>query len=119
MDIGKEVHRAWVFLENHVMFQDDIGFSCFHRCLDIDIVRVNPETGEIDDHPDKNTKTEYWLECGSWLTPAEYKFNGFEHGQKHRPYGMAAHDYDLDCGGDTFEEAILNLACLVYENYGE
>ena len=29
------------------------------------------------------------------------------------------HDIDLDCGGDTFEEAIIELAKLVKKYYGD
>jgi hypothetical protein len=29
------------------------------------------------------------------------------------------HDWDLDCGGDTFEEAIIELANLVKRHYND
>lgn len=92
-----DFHDAWVFLNEHFIFN---GF--FQDCLDIDICKVDPNTGEIDFETDENnTKTEVWLECGPWAPDCK------------------THNDDLDCGGDTFEEAIINLAYLVREQYGE
>lgn len=86
--------EAWEYLSNHDIFQGH-----FTRALDIDVVKVNPETQMIDDNDELNTKIEIWLECG--------------------PYNKdyLTHDVDLDCGGDTFEEAICELAKLVKEKY--
>jgi len=69
--------------------------------LYIMVVKVNPLTNEVDDDQTKNTKTQVWLEVGPWSE------------QYH------THDWDLDCGGDTFEEAIIKLADLVKQYYGD
>lgn len=61
------------------------------------VVKVNPKTNEISDDVELNSKTRIWLECG--ITPNE-------------------HDIRLDCGGDTFEEAIIQLADLVIKHFG-
>lgn len=61
----------------------------FLEALDIEVVKVNPVTKRIENDPDKNTLVQVWLESGP-----EYR----------------THDYMLDCGGNTFEEAIIRLA---------
>lgn len=91
-----DFYTAWKFLDGHKMFN-----GLFMNELWIDVVKVNPITNAIDDDPSKNTKTRIWL----------------EHGGYDKEWGSTAHDYDLDCGGDTFEEAIINLAKLVKKYY--
>ena len=66
---------------------------------------VDPVTRRIEEDPSRNTFVEWWIEVFfyEWDDP------------KHD----SCHDWDLDCGGDTAEEAIYNLAQLVYDKYGE
>lgn len=90
---------AWSYLNNHELFLNELGISDFANSIDIEVVKVNPETMEISDNDDENTKVQVWLECN------------FYDGEYYH------HDLDLDCGGDTFEEAIVNLAELVYKKY--
>lgn len=96
--------HAWHFLHGHPMFKSpkESRFSNgnFQQCLDIMVTQVNPANDTIEDDKTLNTKTVVWLECG--------------------PYeeGHLVHDLDLDCGADTFEEAIIELADLVYDHYG-
>lgn len=78
----------------------------FQSYLDIDVVKVNPKTNHIDDDKELNIATRVWLECGPWYV------------DKIRNDSCTSHDSDLDCGGDTFEEAIVKLASLVMEKYG-
>lgn len=92
----KDFFEAFHYLKNHSMFQ-----YCFESCLDIEVVKVNPKTKEVDDNPELNIETNVWLECGEYS-----KYIGI-------------HDMDLDCGGSTFEEAICKLADLVREKYGD
>ena len=87
-------YEAWHYLYKHPMFQD-----CFQECLDIEVVKINPETKCVDDNETLNTATEIWLECGPYYD------------------SMGTHDIDLDCGGATFEEAIIKLAQLVKKYY--
>lgn len=89
-------YDSWYYLQNHYMFKDD-----FIGCLDIEVQKVNPITCAVDEDKSKNTKIEIWLECGPYLKDCK------------------AHDVDLDCGGDTFENAIINLAKLVKDKYGD
>jgi hypothetical protein len=99
-----DFYKSWVFLCGHEIFRDNaFGGSHFrYGCLDTAVVKVNPMTLEIDDNNDYNLKTRVWLECGEY---------SIEHNH-------ASHDYDLDCGADTFEEAIVELANLVYRKFG-
>lgn len=89
-----EFYDAWEFLLEHKMFRGH-----FRELLYIMVAKVNPTTGEVDNDQTKNTKTEVWLEIGPWSE------------QYH------THDWDLDCGGNTFEEAICKLAALVKQYY--
>lgn len=116
-------YDAWWFLHNHEMFVDkslDSGqengkylwTSRFQDCLDIDVQKVNPNTGRIDDKKSLNTETEVWLECGPWYYHDEKDY-------VEKPYWAPSHDWNLDCGGTTFENAIIRLANLVYKHYGD
>lgn len=87
-------YKAWNYLNNHKIFNND-----FMGCLDIGVAKVNPKTNSIDNSFNKNTKVEVWLECGPWDKECRI------------------HDIDLDCGGNTFEEAIVKLADLVKNKY--
>lgn len=87
---------AFEFLLEHKMFN-----RCFRDILYIMVVKINPETCEVDDDESKNTQTQVWLECGPW-------------GEEYN-----CHDWDLDCGANTFEEAIIKLAHLVKEHYND
>jgi hypothetical protein len=105
-----DFYEAWIFLWNHPIFDRRKGsckrpcscYSMFEECLDIDVVKVNPRTNRIDDDKSKNTATRIWLECGPWLLEDK----------------LPSHDPELNCGGATFEEAILTLANKVYAKYG-
>ena len=97
-DNMEKFYEAWNYLENHKIFNTGLA-SRFVNCLNIEVVKVNPKTQEIDDDETKNTQIAVWLECG--------------------PYdkNCMQHDIDLDCGADTFENAIVKLARLVKEKY--
>ena len=103
---------AFCFLGKHNMVKtksekedkNSLGWaSHFLNCLDIEYVKVNPVTKEIDVNNVLNTQDEIWLEFGIW----DEKEN------------IACHDLDLDCGGSTFDEAIVNLANLVKKYYDD
>lgn len=76
--------------------------------LDFDYHMVNPETRAIDDDNSKNTAMEVWLETG----PAY--FDNYS-----EQYQRNMHDTRLDCGGATFEEALIELAGLIKKYYGD
>jgi len=103
-----DFYTSYQWLYNHPMFQEEVNYnndtwneSRFQQCLDIEIVKVNPKTNSIDDDENKNTKSQIWLECGRYDKECRW------------------HDIELDCGKDTFEKAIIELANLVMEWYGE
>lgn len=98
---------AWDFLNNHECFSEiiEIGLNKyrinkFSECLIIDVVKVDPNTETINDDDRLNTCTQVWLECGTYDKDTKI------------------HDIRLDCGANTFEEAIIQLAELVKKHYG-
>ena len=109
-----DFYEAFNFLRNHKLCECEIDqgnrrksvVNYFDRCLSISVVKINPETGEIDANMSNNTKTEVWLEFGRAFI--DYSITDDV---------MFEHDYRLDCGGDTFEEAIIKLANLVDQFY--
>lgn len=106
--IFKDVEVAWEYLYKHKIFQvpidENYSVSWFTRALDIQIVKVNPDNDTLEDNKELNTKIQVWLECGP-INKEENKY-------------ILTHDYDLDTGADTFEDAILLLANKVKEIYG-
>jgi hypothetical protein len=65
----------------------------------------------------KNVNVECWLEFGS----VEY---GYMAGEINADWDVNTgelnyHDWKLDCGGKTFDEALVKLARLVLRNYGD
>lgn len=111
-----DFYTAYNFLAEHKMVQipypkdsEYIG-NFFEKCLYVEVVKVNPETGIIDYDNKEDSKTQVWLEFG----PIEY--------DDHSNEVVPVHDCHLDCGGNTYEEAIINLANLVnlyYHDNGE
>lgn len=79
---------------------------------DITPQMVNPDvlTDEgfaiVDVDSTKNTRMEFWVEAGTWT------FDGDGHCYK-------SLDYDLECGGWTWEEAVFTLAEKVLNKYGD
>lgn len=83
--------------------------------LDIHYAKVD-ETGHVNDDSSKNVNIECWLEFGhiewGYATDWEPKEGGREH-------VIMCHDIRLDCGGKTFDEALIRLAGLVLEHFGD
>ena len=72
---------------------------------------------EVTDDPKKNVNVECWLEFGS----VEYEYM---YGQPNEDWDdttaeMNYHDWKLDCGGSTFDEALVKLAKNVRKHYGD
>lgn len=90
---------------NHIMFlEHEYGVT---RSLYLYPVRCNPQTHRVEEDSSLNTKTEIWYEIGPMdLLPDE-------HG-----YCNHWHDYLLDGGADTYEQAIVEIARKVWEHYG-
>lgn len=111
-------YDSWWYLLEHKAFADfnflntkgEPYMSAFLRLLDIDVQKIDPQTNQIEDDESRNTHTEVWLELGVQYQPDESWNEGKE-------WYYNSHDSDLDCGGSTFEEAIINLASKVEEYY--
>lgn len=110
----RDFHSAEWFLGYHPANQRhgwDTPESWWHQNLDWYVTKVDPHTNRIEDDKKRNVKTAVWVEWGPW----------HEHGEdpEHTPVdGIGSHDYRVDTGGDTFEQAIVNLAHNVWKLYG-
>lgn len=111
----KHFFKSWWFLMDHKIFSytypghrlKESHFS--DRALHVFVTTIDPRLKAINEKDEsKNTQLEFWLECG----PLD-KTHSKEFGQP-----IFTHDTDLDCGGRTFEEAIIKLAKLVRRKYG-
>lgn len=120
---ANEFHKAWWDLHQHGIFAlcdarlkeyGDFPTSMFHRCLDVFVAKVHPRTLRVEQKARKNTKVQVWLEAGPWWLPSKKDIKA-----GHAPEGMPSHDYRLDCGADTYEEAIIKLRNLVWKYYGK
>lgn len=109
-----EFYTAWWWLVMHPAFNHAGERPGFTDSLVIDLAKVNPETSKIEDDKTLNTKVEVWLEAGPWIDPSEAGYP-----EDWAETEVASHDINLDCGGDTFEEAIIKMAELVKKHYGE
>lgn len=75
---------------------------------------VNPENNTIESNTLLNTKQQWWIEVNvgsKYFDPnaTPYSEESFEY----------SHDWELDCGGDTAEEAIDKLYELVLDKHGD
>ncbi len=95
-------YEAFSFLKRHRIFA-----GRFLENLYIMVVKVDPRTKRIEDNAAHNTLTQVWLETGPLNK---------DRADSHEPEWT--HDIYLDCGGDTFEEAIIRLATKVRRRYG-
>ncbi len=106
-----EFFDAWWFLNKHPEFKDkespEIDQSIFNDMW-VYVTKVNPLTNTIEDDEALNIETRVWLEWG----PMEY-VTDFD-----KPFWCGTHDVKLDCGGGTYEEAIIEMAKLVEKYYG-
>lgn len=92
-------------LSDDLDYLPDFGWE---NCITIIPMFVNPETKRVDEDESKNTHFEVWLEAGPPMMPDEHFDNV-----------LVSHDINLDCGGDTLDEALISLAALVKEHYGD
>lgn len=116
--------NSWYYLNGHPVYwrfnqvadrpanhesglETEYGFGS--DAINIHVTQVCSDCGRRhDDDPNLNNKTEIWLETGKWeMLPGK--------GSRHHGHW---HDPELDCGGDTYEEAVIKLARLVWEKYG-
>ena len=113
--------KEWIdFVYDHPVVQD---LSKGHFHLDIKPAYVDPDTRIIDHkNTEKNTHFEVWIEGGPPhdMSQDEWPGEPADGWTEYNRY-MNSHDYRLDCGGDTLEEALLNFAARLkyyYEDDG-
>lgn len=101
------------------MYNEIINHSKFKSLgsvmLLIDPHMVNPENDTIDDDDSLNTKLRFWVEViiPGWYTEKEMKEYHMQ-----SPY-HTIHDWELDCGGDTYNEAVINVYNKFIAKYGK
>jgi len=115
-ETSNEFYEAFWWLEAHPAFfhatEHTLDLPGFFDSLNIQVQKVNPLTKLIDGDESLNTLVEIWLSVGPWE----------EVGEDEDAYGtgeMSSRDYDLNCGGPSYEEAIIEMARLVNEHYGD
>lgn len=81
-----------------------IGAEGVQGSIELTPQKVNPENSTIEENEELNTKYEWWVEFSKLDKISD---------------GIETHYWELDCGGDTAEEAINNLYNLVKDKYGE
>jgi hypothetical protein len=109
-------HEAFNWLQDHPMLvcPEIANLNWFPSNLSIEVVMVNPKTRRTDgDEP--LTDVDIWLEFGPINTPTPEEAELWGCDTTTPIYG---HDLDCDCGGPTFEEAVIKLAELVKKKYG-
>lgn len=89
----------WII--NHPKIGVGLGFQ---GSVELTPQRVNPENSTIEVNEALNTKYEWWAEFSKLDKISDE---------------IETHYWELDCGGDTAEEAINNLYNLVKDKYGE
>ena len=107
-----DMAELWYWVYEHPSFLlDDIWYA-LPEALDVQYVRVNPETMSIEDDNKLNTLVQCWLEFGPVIHYPE-KADGVE------STIIPVHDINLDCGGDTFESAFRKLCQNILSHYGD
>lgn len=91
---SKEVYDKYWWINNHPKFNS----GCW---IEITPHMVNPDSLEVSDFEEENTLLRLWVECGGYDEEGSF------------------HDWRLDCGGNTWEEAVSSLYELVLKEYGE
>lgn len=107
-----DFYESWWWLHSHPINRDGKGYNNGMYDLDIYVALVNPADNTISEHKHLNTKPRIWLEFGSYYSLKD------EFGELPDIW-QRNHDPRLDCGGDTFEDAIKQLAILVRKYYGD
>lgn len=118
-----DAYWAWTYLDHHPVFwrfsqekrpeypANHVGrleheYAMTQGWPEITPHKVNAETGRFEDD-NLNTKTEWWYEFGPQPLHPD------EHGVQ-----VPTHDYKLDGGADTYEQAVIDLARKVHTHYG-
>lgn len=106
----------WVY--NHPKLNQFDGWSPW---IDVEPHMVCKETNRVEDDRSKNTTLQLWIEVMYYVVD-EMVVDQSEITKNFIPMRnnmTYCHDWQLDCGGFTFEEAIDDLYELVLEHYGD
>lgn len=111
----EDFHVAWWWLQKHPIFWCFAStgrseeYLCWERGVDAGLefrpVKVNPDSGEIDEDPSRNTRLEIWVE----VFPTDLRGDDL---------APRLHDYACDTGGATYEEAVVAVAREIYRRHG-
>ena len=117
IEYHKKACRCYYEITNHQKFSENPELQMTGVELLIDPHMVD-ETGVINDDDSKNNFIAYWVE---FLVPFKINWDN-ESSKWHYPEGKVVdlmHDYKLDCGGSSWEEAIITAHELFIAEYGE
>lgn len=105
-------HPLWVF----GVPEDEqlLGLDPFYRHVEVQFVWVNPSTETIEEDAARNTAFRVWIEAGP---PWDMSETFPDKSLAGRDRWGRSHDFNLDCGAPTVEEAFLKLADLVEQHY--
>jgi len=107
--------------------EEIIQMGAMEECLQFDFVYVDPTTESIrgdswgeDDH---NTAFRVWIEAGGWYDRgdpenAKHETEPEEGWTKYNRW-VGSHDFSLNCGAETMEDALIELALRVKFHYGD
>ena len=113
-EIKDFIKKEWE-LRNHHKFA--FAYPQETIVLLIDPHLICKKTNRVEDDPKLNDTLQYWVEV---LVPFEIDWSmpsSEYHYVKGRKFALR-HDMDLDCGGYSYEEVILNAHKLMTKKYG-
>lgn len=111
---------AWQYVDEHPIYwhlRDPQGpehernlvhtYAANRYDVEMTVNPVQPRSHHVSGVEERNTVCEVWAESGPryWRTPEDWAAG-------------TSHDWELDCGGATFEQAYVNLARKIWEKYG-
>lgn len=114
---SKIKHPDWTLIQDeggNYWQEVQLKVHAINENLDIFYTMVD-DAKKVNDDPSKNIYPECWLEFGqvSWGYDADFQIK-----DKERCHLMHYHDYELDAGGPTFDEALIELANNALKKYG-
>lgn len=113
LEKSKKVVEAWYEINNHPYFRTNRELNFQSPIYVIDPVLENGK-GEISDNSEDNTKLRYWFEI---ITPFKKTKEEMELEHSNQEIGWM-HQWDMDDGADTYEDAILLIHQKIIEKYG-
>lgn len=82
----------------------NIGLKYTQGTIELTPHMVDPRDGHIKEDNELNTKLEWWIEFSKLAADGD---------------GIQTHYWELDCGGDSAEDAVLALYNLMLTLYGD